>query len=348
MSSLLRSPENWSVLHASHELDLAFVVDCTMSMSRYIAVAKRKIQDIVEKISRNAYSVRFALIKYRDHPPQDESFVVRCEPFTHSCDTIEGCVGEMEAAGGGDPPDAVADGLYKALNLDYRQRATKICIWIGDARPHGLHEADDQIPEGCPNNHDPVAICHEMARKGIILYCVGCEPSLRIYRDFFMGLSLITGGQYIRLARARILPQVIVRLTCEEVENENLMGLVEDHINLRYIPGARVPLEAVDRLVNSLHEELRLNNNRTRRIRFNAREIEPFTDLAKRISFMHTLADVAVAFQAEVVIEQPVQNERENVEITDLDEVSPQQCVRLVRRAFARNPHRQIVVIDML
>ena len=40
-------------------------------------------------------------------------------------------VGRMSAAGGGDPPDAVADGLYEALNLEYRQRATKICIWIG-------------------------------------------------------------------------------------------------------------------------------------------------------------------------------------------------------------------------
>ena len=37
----------------------------------------------------------------------------------------------MSAAGGGDDPDAVADGLYEALNLTYRPRATKICVWIG-------------------------------------------------------------------------------------------------------------------------------------------------------------------------------------------------------------------------
>ena len=37
----------------------------------------------------------------------------------------------MSAFGGGDPPDAVADGLYDALNLNYRERATKICVWIG-------------------------------------------------------------------------------------------------------------------------------------------------------------------------------------------------------------------------
>ena len=78
----------------------------------------------------------------------------------------------------------------------------------GDAQPHGLDPRNDQIPEGCPSNHDPVAICHEMAAKGIILYCVGCEPSLTEYREFFMALSLITGGQYICLQQARLLSQV--------------------------------------------------------------------------------------------------------------------------------------------
>ena len=37
----------------------------------------------------------------------------------------------MSAAGGGDTPDAVADGLHDALNLTYRPQATKICVWIG-------------------------------------------------------------------------------------------------------------------------------------------------------------------------------------------------------------------------
>ena len=37
----------------------------------------------------------------------------------------------MSASGGGDTPEAVADGLHDALNLNYRERATKICVWIG-------------------------------------------------------------------------------------------------------------------------------------------------------------------------------------------------------------------------
>ena len=33
--------------------------------------------------------------------------------------------------GGGDIPDAVADGLNAALDLSFRQEATKICVLIG-------------------------------------------------------------------------------------------------------------------------------------------------------------------------------------------------------------------------
>lgn len=40
-------------------------------------------------------------------------------------------VNQMSANGGGDFPEAVTSGLYDAANLSYRDRATKICIWIG-------------------------------------------------------------------------------------------------------------------------------------------------------------------------------------------------------------------------
>lgn len=83
-------------------------------------------------------------------------------------------------------------------------------ITTADAPPHGLDPTGthDEMPEGCPSNHDPVRICREMAEKGIILYCVGCEPALAAYKDFFMGLSHITGGQYVSLRRAQSLSKV--------------------------------------------------------------------------------------------------------------------------------------------
>jgi hypothetical protein len=46
-------------------------MDCTGSMGSYINSATQNIRFIVKEIVTNEHSdIRFALIKYRDHPPQ--------------------------------------------------------------------------------------------------------------------------------------------------------------------------------------------------------------------------------------------------------------------------------------
>ena len=50
---------------------------------------------------------------------------------------------------GGDGPEAVADALHQVLKLNWRQTATKICIFISDAPPHGLGmDSGDGFPNG--------------------------------------------------------------------------------------------------------------------------------------------------------------------------------------------------------
>ena len=48
----------------------------------------------------------------------------------------------------GDIPEAVADGLHDALKLSWREEATKICVLIADAPPHGLILSGDSFPDG--------------------------------------------------------------------------------------------------------------------------------------------------------------------------------------------------------
>ena len=116
----------------------------------------------------------------------------------------------LKAAGGGDTPEAVVDGLHAALKLDYRENATKICLLIADAPPHGLQTSGDSFPTGCPCGLDPLDVCRKMAEKGITLYVVGCEPSILPYRSFFMSLAYLTGGQYVPLGNAQLLADVVV------------------------------------------------------------------------------------------------------------------------------------------
>ena len=51
-------------------------------------------------------------------------------------------------------------------------------------------------------------ITNELAEKGVTIYMVGCEPSITMYKDFFMALCHITGGQYVPLGKASLLSQV--------------------------------------------------------------------------------------------------------------------------------------------
>ena len=81
-------------------------------------------------------------------------------------------------------------------------------ILSADAPPHGLGLEHDGFPDGCPTGNDPLQACRAMVEKGIVLYCVGCEPNILRYKDFFMGLAYITGGQYVPLSKAQGLSKV--------------------------------------------------------------------------------------------------------------------------------------------
>ncbi|OWF45385.1 hypothetical protein KP79_PYT08058 [Mizuhopecten yessoensis] len=77
------------VNHVSSVLDIAFAHDCTASMSSYIDTARRNIRNIVEKIvSSEKSDVQLALVDYRDHPQQENTFVTRPHDFSTSVSTM--------------------------------------------------------------------------------------------------------------------------------------------------------------------------------------------------------------------------------------------------------------------
>ena len=51
---------------------------------------------------------------------------------------------------GGDGPEAVADALDEVRQLEWREKACKICVFIADAPPHGLGDKNsgDGFPDG--------------------------------------------------------------------------------------------------------------------------------------------------------------------------------------------------------
>ena len=101
-------------------LDLVFLMDCTGSMGSYIESAEESIRQVVEEIvAQQKSDIRLSLVEYRDHPPQDTTFVTLSHDFTHSIKKMKRWLEKCEAVGGGDEPEAVADGLNEVLKLSW-------------------------------------------------------------------------------------------------------------------------------------------------------------------------------------------------------------------------------------
>eukprot|EP00913_Durusdinium_trenchii_P010139 g9506.t1 len=139
----------------------------------------------------------------------------------------------MRANGGGDGPEAVTAALFEALSLPWRPNATKICVLIADAPPHGLEPSGDGFPNGDPDGRDPLEILRDMATLGITVYTVGCEPALGAYhfaRDFLCNVAEVTGGQAVALSSAAMLADVIINGSAEEIGLSKLQRQVEEEV----------------------------------------------------------------------------------------------------------------------
>lgn len=253
------------------QVDLVFIMDCTGSMGSYIAEAKRSIQSIVSKLQQEEKcDVRFALVAYRDHPPQDSTFVTKIFQFTVQRETMQAYLDSLSASGGGDGPEAVTAGLYAAEHLPWRPNATKLCILIADAPPHGLGESGDGFPNGDPNGHDPLVIARSMATKGITIYPVGCEPALSMYRNakaFMVGLAEITDGYATSLSSSALLADIILGGTAEEVGLQDLAAKYEEQmVSIQSELAARKGGAAVseDEVATALYAQMQADSVKTR------------------------------------------------------------------------------------
>ncbi|KAL7713994.1 VWFA domain-containing protein [Entamoeba marina] len=208
------------------ELDLVFICDTTGSMGSYLSAAKKSIEKIVTTITQSEKcDVRFALVEYRDHPPQDSSFAFRLTDFTASMKEIQRAVDQMRADGGGDGPESVACAFHCASELKYREKATKVAVWIADAPPHGFSpNSGDGFEKGCPCGHDFIEVVHDFMKKGIVVYSVGAEVlSFSYLRTLMRAVAEMTGGQYAALASADVLGDLITAGAIEEIQINKML-----------------------------------------------------------------------------------------------------------------------------
>ena len=123
-------------------------------MASYITAAKDTCRSLIASITKDSMvkNVKFAFVAYRDHPPEEETFVTKVEDLTNQ-DAILSFIGGMTAYGGGDGPEAVLDGLNDSVSkVGWRSYSQKFIFHIADAPSHGKLYTDshDAFPGGCP------------------------------------------------------------------------------------------------------------------------------------------------------------------------------------------------------
>jgi len=251
-------------------LDLVFVQDCTGSQGSYITSATKNIEEICATIFSSGKlthqdDLRVGLIAFRDHPPQDHTYVTRKFDFTSDIHQVHESLKTLYASGGGDGPEAVTAGLWDALHMDWREAASKMVVLIADAPPHGIGDYGDGFEEGSPDGHDPLEIARSMAQRGITLFFVACEPALSGYlyaTDFYKAITGITSGLMVPLTTASLLSHAIIGSVLENLDMERLVREVGEAVAERIL-GQN---ESVDDVARELHERLLLRNESTKRL----------------------------------------------------------------------------------
>eukprot|EP01038_Epipyxis_sp_PR26KG_P004836 gene4836-6778_t len=156
----------------SSTLDVAFVMDCTGSMTPYIENVKAQIQQFVEKVTGIYPNVliRLAFVGYRDH----ENGFNRSIKLNFTTSMIEfiNLLKSVQPISNTDEPEDVLGGLQNAVVLSW-QSATRILYHIGDSPCHGreFHSLQrENYPHGDPLGLKPDVILKSLQAMNIIYY----------------------------------------------------------------------------------------------------------------------------------------------------------------------------------
>ncbi len=203
--------------NALNHVDLCFVIDTTGSMGSFIQAAKQQLLNTISLLSADSnIDLQIGLVEYRDHPPQDTSFITRVYPLTANLKQMQNQINQLEANGGGDFPEAVYDGVQDAATkMKWRPHSCRFILLVGDAPPHGfqidanLDSFTHTDPASYPNNLTVQSVTATAENYRVTIHALGMGNN-QVTVQSFKALATGTGGQ---CATANSGTEVIYRMT---------------------------------------------------------------------------------------------------------------------------------------
>lgn len=131
----------------SRNIDIAFLIDSTGSMTNDITAVYNIIENFTKLLENSSIDYRLALIEYKDYPTSscgstgDFAYNVHKfngKTFTDNATIFRSRIESLVASGGEDLPEAMLTALNSSLNIEWRENARKFNIILTDAQPHAV------------------------------------------------------------------------------------------------------------------------------------------------------------------------------------------------------------------
>ncbi len=169
-------------------LDVMFVVDATGSMGDEIQYLKVELQDVLRRAQQQSgmTQLRMASVFYRDY---GDDYVVRPFPFTTDINSLVNFIGQQDAAGGGDFPEAVDEALVEAITKQQwsGSAVNRLLFLILDAPPRLNSSVVERLQR----------VMRQAAVQGIRIIPITASGINRETEALMRSLAIGTGGTYI-------------------------------------------------------------------------------------------------------------------------------------------------------
>jgi hypothetical protein len=139
---VLRVDAGQANANGSLKLDVLFLIDTTGSMGDEIASIKGALLGVTDKLRslEREFDLRYGSVLFRDI---GDAYVTATHDFTSDIEAFDQALKAVHAAGGGDGPESVNQGLAVAIDgAKWRDGAAKVVFLIGDAPPHMDYAGD--------------------------------------------------------------------------------------------------------------------------------------------------------------------------------------------------------------
>lgn len=216
-------------------LDLFFLLDATGSMGEELRRLTATVDQVVERIAAldAQPDVRIGMTVYRD---EGDAFVTRTFDFTDDVAAFRDALAEVDAAGGGDHPEALDEALAAGLaEPAWREPSAtvQLAFVVADAPP--------QVGRDVPTPYDVALL--DVAERGIRLHTVGATGTDDTAEYVFRQFAQFSGGRFVFLSHgvggAALGPSTdISSVDYEELPLEDLLvRLVGEELDHLAAPG---------------------------------------------------------------------------------------------------------------